>query len=598
MVKITSYLIIFALIQTAAFGQDISLYQQFEGRFDFTFIGNTLNPIGNSFMVFPEINTSSSADLSLQPNDIVEKAYLYWAGCGAGDFEVKLNNAPITPQRIFQFSRITGGNQYDYFSAFADITSQVQLTGSGTYELSELDLNPWISYFFTNRTNFGGWAIVVILKNENLPFNQINVYDGLQAVPNAIAINLSSLNVIDDQNAKIGFVAWEGDADIQVNENLSINGNTLGNPPLNPFDNAFNGSNSLTGNGALYNMDLDVYEIQNNIEVGDTSVLVQLSSGQDFVMINAIVTKLNAQVPDAEISIEDIAVRCNSREVTINYLASNYEGTKALPSDVPIAIYVNDVLVSTTQTQNAIDPGGSESGIFTLNVPDSVDSPFNVRIEIDDDGNSQGIVTEINENNNSDSQESYFEVSAELEPIEPITTCNEGLGSGTFDLSAYEVNIKQNPTDLVTFFPSLENLMTNSNPITELNQYYVPSTPATVFVKVDNGTCFQIGSFELITVKCKPTVYNYVSANNDGINDTFTIKGLRDVFTNFKLQVYNRWGKLVWMGNNTTPNWDGVATEGMVLDDSQITDGTYFYSLELNDPAYPEPLYGYLFLKK
>ncbi len=598
MVKITSYLIIFALIQTAAFGQDISLYQQFEGRFDFTFIGNTLNPIGNSFMVFPEINTSSSADLSLQPNDIVEKAYLYWAGCGAGDFEVKLNNAPITPQRIFQFSRITGGNQYDYFSAFADITSQVQLTGSGTYELSELDLNPWISYFFTNRTNFGGWAIVVILKNENLPFNQINVYDGLQAVPNAIAINLSSLNVIDDQNAKIGFVAWEGDADIQVNENLSINSNTLGNPPLNPFDNAFNGSNSLTGNGALYNMDLDVYEIQNNIEVGDTSVLVQLSSGQDFVMINAIVTKLNAQVPDAEISIEDIAVRCNSREVTINYLASNYEGTKALPSDVPIAIYVNDVLVSTTQTQNAIDPGGSESGIFTLNVPDSVDSPFNVRIEIDDDGNSQGIVTEINENNNSDSQESYFEVSAELEPIEPITTCNEGLGSGTFDLSAYEVNIKQNPTDLVTFFPSLENLMTNSNPITELNQYYVPSTPATVFVKVDNGTCFQIGSFELITVKCKPTVYNYVSANNDGINDTFTIKGLRDVFTNFKLQVYNRWGKLVWMGNNTTPNWDGVATEGMVLDDSQITDGTYFYSLELNDPAYPEPLYGYLFLKK
>jgi hypothetical protein len=43
----------------------------------------------------------------------------------------------------------------------------------------------------------------------------------------------------------------------------------------------------------LYNMDLDVYT-QNNINIGDTSAQIQLTSGQDFVMINAIVTKLNS----------------------------------------------------------------------------------------------------------------------------------------------------------------------------------------------------------------------------------------------------------------------------------------------------------------
>jgi hypothetical protein len=61
-------------------------------------------------------------------------------------------------------------------------------------------------------------------------------------------------------------------------------------------------------------MDLDVYTIQNNINIGDTSAQIQLTSGQDFVMINAIVTKLNSQLPDATLRINDIALLCNSRK--------------------------------------------------------------------------------------------------------------------------------------------------------------------------------------------------------------------------------------------------------------------------------------------
>jgi hypothetical protein len=39
---------------------------------------------------------------------------------------------------------------------------------------------------------------------------------------NVLNISLSSLNVIDDADAKIGFVAWEAIA-VQVNETLTIN---------------------------------------------------------------------------------------------------------------------------------------------------------------------------------------------------------------------------------------------------------------------------------------------------------------------------------------------------------------------------------------
>jgi hypothetical protein len=45
---------------------------------------------------------------------------------------------------------------------------------------------------------------------------------------------------------------------------------------------------------------------KNNIKIGDTSAKIQLTSGQDFVMINSIVTKLNSQLPDATIRIPSI----------------------------------------------------------------------------------------------------------------------------------------------------------------------------------------------------------------------------------------------------------------------------------------------------
>ena len=68
--------------------------------------------------------------------------------------------------------------------------------------------------------------------NPTLPLNQINVYDGLEALSTAVVnvqdqliINLGNLNVLDNSGAKLGFVAWEGDATIANQESLLINGN-------------------------------------------------------------------------------------------------------------------------------------------------------------------------------------------------------------------------------------------------------------------------------------------------------------------------------------------------------------------------------------
>ena len=127
------------------------------------------------------------------------------------------------------------------------------------------------------------------------------------------------------------------------------------------------------------------------------------------------------------------------------------------------------------------------------------------------------------------------------------------------------------------------------------NTYEALTTPQTLYVRIENDFgCYSITSFNLITRNCPPTVYNAVSVNNDGYNDDFFIDGLRDIFTDFKLEIYNRWGKLLWTGNNNVPNWDGYVKDG--IGGNKAPEGTYFYILYLNDENYPDPLTGYLYL--
>lgn len=601
--KIKQNLYIFILISFISYpfyGQDVSLFKQYNGRYDFVFIGNTLNTIeNNNIDGLPSppctILTNSSSLLNLNQNNSIENAYLYWAGSGTGDFEVKLNNQTISASRTFSNENSRG---FPFFSAFADVTSLIQSTGNGIYNFSGLDLTDIIADYCPFGGNFAGWAIVIIYKNNDLPLNQLTVYDGLQSVPNEINITLNSLNVIDNNDAKIGFVAWEGDKNIANNESLLINGNLIDNPPLNPGNNAFNGTNSFFGTSDLYNMDLDVYSIQNNIKIGDTNASIRLTSNQDFVMINAIVTKLNSQLPDATISINKINKACNSKKIVVEYKVFNSNSTNPLLAETPIAIYANGILIQQTKTNATLPIDGSETATIIINIPENISNNFELKFVVDDDGTGQGIVNEINETNNTNSEVVTFLVSDILVTLDDNISCNLGLGRAIFNFSKYEDLIKVNPTDVVQFYESTADLENEINSISGISNYSVASTPKTIFVKVDNGTCFNTTSFSLTSRNCPPTVYNFVSANNDTKNDTFFIDGLRNIFLNFKLSIYNRWGTLVWTGNNNIPDWDGFANQGFLINSSQIATGTYYYVLELNDPDYSKPIVGYLFLTR
>lgn len=582
-------------------GQNVSLYNQLNGRYDFTFIGNTLNVQPNGANDPCELLQDSAASLNLNANDVIQTAYLYWAGSGTGDFDVKLNGVDITGERTF--SAIQNSNGNPFFSAFADVTTFLQTTGNGIYTLSELDVTPFFNPFTycNNGTNFAGWAIVIVYNNNMLPLNQINIYDGLEALSTAtpgvqdqLIINLGNLNVLDNSGAKLGFVAWEGDETIANQESLLINGNIMSNPPINPADNVFNGTNSITGSSTLYNMDLDIYDIQNSISIGNTSATIAMTTAQDFVLMNTIVTKLNSQLPDATVSIDSVEKQCDSKTIVVNYTVSNIIATNPLPAATPISIYIDGQLFQTIPTPVEIPIGGSITGQFTIVLPDAVLLNFEIKFIVDDIGNGTGIVAELAENNNISIVNDSLWISPTFNILKNLLICNEGFTRGTFDFSSYEDVVRTNPEDSVQFYETFENAATDVSPILNPSNYVAMPTPKEIFVRVFNEHCFSITSFLLTTRNCPPTVYNFVSANTDSYNDTFFIDGLRDIFLNFKVEIYSRWGRLLWIGNQNTENWDGLVKDG--VGNKNAPDGTYFYLLFLNDIDYPEPLRGFLYL--
>ncbi|MGV3460876.1 MAG: gliding motility-associated C-terminal domain-containing protein [Flavobacterium sp.] len=817
--KITQGIVLFFILFAVKMsGQNVALYEQFNGRYDFTFVGNTLNERFNKNINDPdppcEIKTFSDANLILAPGNTILKAYLYWAGSGTGDYSVKLNGTDVTASREFPiFVTNTDNTERWFFSAFADVTPIVQQHGAGNYVLSDLDLTGLINTstpaeentYCKNGTNFGGWVIVVVYQNNALPLNQLNLYDGLQYVPTEVNITLDNLNVIDNEGAKIGFVAWEGDPSLSDGEGLYINNDPLTNA-LNPEGNAFNGTYAPTGGSDLYNMDVDIYDIEGNIDVGDDSASIKLTSTADFVMISTIITKLNSQLPDATIDVTDVTKECNNRTIQVSYTVSNINSTDTLPGNIPVSVYANNTYISTffttapipiggsqsgsvivtipagipqnftlelraddnngasitTETDetnnafslpvslwvspvlqtpqdvtacddgngtgifdfsayeqslkvnatdivtfhtsqtdantpaNAISPanayqstspnqqifvrlqdengcysvasfrlvavdclfpdatvtlanlvqtcnsriiqvqytvrnlnsndilpagtpvaiyangefidftettldmpiGGSETENITLTIPADIPLDFDLMFVADDTGDGTGIVVEIDENNNSFTLPVSLWVSPELANPENLQLCNESFGFAVFDFSGYEESLKTAPTDIVTFHPSQQDADSGTSAITNTSQFTSTANPQQLFVRLEdvNG-CYSTASFTLSTRQCPPETYNYVTPNGDSKNDTFFVKGLRNIFLNFKMSIYNRWGSLVWTGNNNTPDWDGIANEDKVgSQNTSVPTGTYYFVLELNDPAYPKPIVGWVYV--
>lgn len=793
-------LLLFSAITQITFAQDIELLAQFEGRYDFLAIGNTLNLEENGLTTDCVISTESSANLLLENGQQLEAAYLYWAGSGDGDFEVELNGTAITSERSFSYAL---NDSLNYFAAYANVTTQLLNEGNGTYTLSELDLTAVIDDYCPNATNFGGWSITIIYEDDTRPINQVSIFDGLVGVSQnntSLEIEIDNLNTVINAEAKIGFLAWEGDSGLAINETLRLNGTTLSNPPLNPANNAFNGTNSYTNSDTLYNMDIDFYSIEGLIPPGDTTATVELTSGQDLIMVNNILTLFNIALPDATITIDniigstecgdleieldytvsntlgtdrlppidvgffanntqvataqtsdflqigesesgsitftvpdttpvdflmraiadpqdeinelddtnnednidvhlqvfpnivgltdlelcdvvgeeffdlteatsqidpvntisyhlseddavadqnpisdpeayenpvnpqDIWIRvsnpdcfvtdifqveviicplpdatvtidneifaCRQRDLVLEYTVYNTKGTNILPAGTQIAFYANSTLIAQSVTQNDIPIGGSEPGILEIELPESIPDQFTLLAVADDNGLGEGSVQELNEFNNEFEINVAFGSIPAISSLPNLTECDTGFQSATFNLLDDDLlaAITENTQGEVQFFTSLAEATINLNPIQNPGEYENTSNPETIYVRLENEVCFTTASFQIMVEKCPPIIPDGISPNGDTLNDVFKIQYIVNVFPDFELKIYSREGNLIYEGDNEDGLWDAIPNRGILQQNKVVPVGTYFYVLVLNDPNYPEPFIGDLYV--
>ena len=115
------------------------------------------------------------------------------------------------------------------------------------------------------------------------------------------------------------------------------------------------------------------------------------------------------------------------------------------------------------------------------------------------------------------------------------------------------------------------------------------STQLLTLTAVHPDGCVWEGSVLMIVVRL--TIPNGISPNGDYRNDTFRIPELDDYPG--ALQVFNRWGDLVYENDNYQNTWGGTCETTLCLGNGLLPEGTYFYFLDVQGVTFK----GYITLK-
>jgi gliding motility-associated-like protein len=104
-------------------------------------------------------------------------------------------------------------------------------------------------------------------------------------------------------------------------------------------------------------------------------------------------------------------------------------------------------------------------------------------------------------------------------------------------------------------------------------------------VTVSSSTCTATQQFFIDLeedVDCELVIYSGITPNGDGQNDFWHIDNIHlPRYQQNKVSIFNRWGDLVWSGenyNNIETRWSGEGKK-----ERELPDGTYFYVVEFED---------------
>ena len=176
-----------------------------------------------------------------------------------------------------------------------------------------------------------------------------------------------------------------------------------------------------------------------------------------------------------------------------------------------------------------------------------------------------------------------------------LKECNEGDGYAIYNLQAQIEQILDGQTNVdTTFYLTQSDAIDGVGSMSMVDIDAYTTLAGTIYVRVENleSGCYSLTSFDLFVENCIPDVPNGFSPNGDNMNEIFSIERLENVFYDYTMTIYNRWGNVVFEGNRNTGFWDG-SVDGIISTDP--TGATYFYVLNFND-GINAPLKGWVYV--
>lgn len=330
-------------------------------------------------------NGSSAATLQVPSGAQVLFAGLYW-GARANPGDATRNTISVKLPGSNSYQSVTGSvlgtitnrgtNTTRPYSAFADLTSLVQASGSGTY---------WVGGITAATGNDGlgfyaGWSLVVVYRDTTQPLRNLVVYDGLATVSSGNNVTITPSGFLTPAvgavQASLGAVAFEGDAGISGDQ-LILNGTALSDTQ-NPNNNFFNSSVSRLGNRISSKtpdyvnqmaVDVDLVDATGRIPNGATSATIQFTSSQDTYFPTVLTFVVDLYLPDLittfSKTVQDVnggsVVVGDVLEYTLSFTNTGQDGATNVVVTDPIPTHT----VYVPNSLQVVDNAGASTGNMT-----------------------------------------------------------------------------------------------------------------------------------------------------------------------------------------------------------------------------------------
>lgn len=135
------------------------------------------------------------------------------------------------------------------------------------------------------------------------------------------------------------------------------------------------------------------------------------------------------------------------------------------------------------------------------------------------------------------------------------TSFSGGVGPYYYQWSSY-----------ASSYPNNDTIYVDANILEDNYNEYTLTIYDQCDYEVESGS---IGIYE----QCRIVVPNIITPNGDGSNDLFKIRNSED-YDRIELQIFNRWGNLIYENTDYQDDWNGVDQNGVPL-----TEGVYFYTV-------------------